>query len=166
MGEVLIAGTAALLICIFLSPKFIGFLQVNQFGQNIREEGPEGQGRAPAVVEGRLHEEGAEDGEEPAEPAQLIFIPDGKTKAMSVLSGKCQILGAKADPKAAHAHYQAGLAAEAANEHEQAFLGRDVDQVPPRVPARVLDAGCGTGYGTAALADRGADRRQGALTED
>ena len=25
MGEVLIAGTAALLICIFLSPKFIAF---------------------------------------------------------------------------------------------------------------------------------------------
>src|SRR3954467_12771661 len=42
MGEILIGGTAALLICIFLSPKFISFLQVNQFGQNIREEGPEG----------------------------------------------------------------------------------------------------------------------------
>jgi phospho-N-acetylmuramoyl-pentapeptide-transferase len=42
MGEVLIAGTAALLICIFLSPKFISFLRVREFGQNIREEGPEG----------------------------------------------------------------------------------------------------------------------------
>jgi len=42
MGEVLIAGTASLLICIFLSPKFISFLRLREFGQNIREEGPEG----------------------------------------------------------------------------------------------------------------------------
>lgn len=42
MGEVLIAGTASLLICIFLSPKFISFLRAREFGQNIREEGPEG----------------------------------------------------------------------------------------------------------------------------
>jgi phospho-N-acetylmuramoyl-pentapeptide-transferase len=40
MGEVLIAGTAALLICIFLSPRFIAFLQQREFGQFIREEGP------------------------------------------------------------------------------------------------------------------------------
>src|SRR3712207_240105 len=42
MGEILIGGTAALLICIFLSPRFIAFLRVREFGQNIREEGPEG----------------------------------------------------------------------------------------------------------------------------
>jgi phospho-N-acetylmuramoyl-pentapeptide-transferase len=42
MGRVLIAGTAALLICIFLSPKFIDFLRTREFGQSIREEGPEG----------------------------------------------------------------------------------------------------------------------------
>jgi phospho-N-acetylmuramoyl-pentapeptide-transferase len=42
MGEVLIAGTAALLICIFLSPRFIAFLREREFGQNIREEGPAG----------------------------------------------------------------------------------------------------------------------------
>ena len=42
MGRVLIAGTASLLICIFLSPKFIEFLRNREFGQNIREEGPEG----------------------------------------------------------------------------------------------------------------------------
>jgi phospho-N-acetylmuramoyl-pentapeptide-transferase len=42
MGEILIGGTAALLICIFLSPKFISFLRLREFGQNIREEGPEG----------------------------------------------------------------------------------------------------------------------------
>jgi len=42
MGEVLIAGTASLLICVFLSPKFISFLRAREFGQNIREEGPEG----------------------------------------------------------------------------------------------------------------------------
>jgi phospho-N-acetylmuramoyl-pentapeptide-transferase len=41
-GRVLIAGTASLLICLFLSPKFIEFLRNREFGQNIREEGPEG----------------------------------------------------------------------------------------------------------------------------
>ena len=42
MGEILIAGMAALLICIFLGPKFIDFLREKEFGQHIREEGPEG----------------------------------------------------------------------------------------------------------------------------
>src|SRR5687768_4471376 len=41
MGEVLIAGTASLLICVFLSPKFIEFLRAREFGQQIREEGPQ-----------------------------------------------------------------------------------------------------------------------------
>ena len=41
-GRVLIAGTASLLMCLFLSPKFIEFLRNREFGQNIREEGPEG----------------------------------------------------------------------------------------------------------------------------
>src|ERR687893_2501353 len=41
MGEVLIGGTASLLICIFLSPKFIQFLREREFGQQIREEGPQ-----------------------------------------------------------------------------------------------------------------------------
>ena len=41
MGEVLIAGTASLLICIFLSPKFISYLRRREFGQQIREEGPQ-----------------------------------------------------------------------------------------------------------------------------
>src|SRR5690349_8943405 len=41
MGEVLIGGTASLLICIFLSPKFIAYLREREFGQQIREEGPE-----------------------------------------------------------------------------------------------------------------------------
>ena len=38
----LIAGTASLLICIFLSPKFIAFIREREFGQHIREDGPEG----------------------------------------------------------------------------------------------------------------------------
>src|ERR671924_2379874 len=42
MGEILIAGMASLLICIFLGPKFIEFLREKEFGQQIREEGPEG----------------------------------------------------------------------------------------------------------------------------
>jgi phospho-N-acetylmuramoyl-pentapeptide-transferase len=41
-GRILIAGTASLLMCLFLSPKFIQWLRRNQFGQNIREEGPTG----------------------------------------------------------------------------------------------------------------------------
>ncbi len=41
MGEVLIGGTASLLICIFLSPKFIEFLRKREFGQQIREDGPQ-----------------------------------------------------------------------------------------------------------------------------
>jgi phospho-N-acetylmuramoyl-pentapeptide-transferase len=41
-GRVLIAGTASLLMCLFLSPKFIEFLRHRKFGQNIREEGPQG----------------------------------------------------------------------------------------------------------------------------
>jgi phospho-N-acetylmuramoyl-pentapeptide-transferase len=42
MGRVLIAGTASLLICVFVAPKFIDLLRRREFGQNIREEGPEG----------------------------------------------------------------------------------------------------------------------------
>jgi phospho-N-acetylmuramoyl-pentapeptide-transferase len=42
MGRVLFGGTAALLVCIFLSPKFIEFLRRREFGQHIREDGPEG----------------------------------------------------------------------------------------------------------------------------
>ncbi len=42
MGEILIAGMASLLICIFLGPKFIGFLADREFGQHIREDGPAG----------------------------------------------------------------------------------------------------------------------------
>jgi phospho-N-acetylmuramoyl-pentapeptide-transferase len=41
-GRILIAATASLLISVFLAPKFITFLRVRSFGQNIREEGPEG----------------------------------------------------------------------------------------------------------------------------
>jgi phospho-N-acetylmuramoyl-pentapeptide-transferase len=41
-GEVLIAGMAAMLITIFLGPRFIEYLGFKEFGQQIREEGPEG----------------------------------------------------------------------------------------------------------------------------
>src|SRR5437763_14817149 len=41
-GRVLIAGTASLLMCLFLSPRFIAFVRRREFGQNIREEGPQG----------------------------------------------------------------------------------------------------------------------------
>ena len=41
LGEILISGMAAMLICIFLGPKFIEYLRLREFGQQIREEGPE-----------------------------------------------------------------------------------------------------------------------------
>ncbi len=41
-GRVLIAGTASLFMCLFLSPRFITFVRRREFGQNIREELPEG----------------------------------------------------------------------------------------------------------------------------
>jgi phospho-N-acetylmuramoyl-pentapeptide-transferase len=42
MGRILFGGTTALLICIFLSPKFIAYLRKREFGQHIREDGPAG----------------------------------------------------------------------------------------------------------------------------
>jgi phospho-N-acetylmuramoyl-pentapeptide-transferase len=42
MGRILFGGMAALLICIFLSPKFIAYLRKREFGQHIREDGPKG----------------------------------------------------------------------------------------------------------------------------
>ena len=42
MGQILIAGMGSLFICIFLGPKFVEFLRDREFGQHIREEGPEG----------------------------------------------------------------------------------------------------------------------------
>jgi phospho-N-acetylmuramoyl-pentapeptide-transferase len=42
LGEILIAGLASLLISIFLGPKYIQFLRQREFGQHVREEGPEG----------------------------------------------------------------------------------------------------------------------------
>jgi phospho-N-acetylmuramoyl-pentapeptide-transferase len=40
-AQILIAGMAAMLITIFLGPKFIDFLRRREFGQQIREEGPQ-----------------------------------------------------------------------------------------------------------------------------
>lgn len=40
LGEILIASMGSMLICIFLGPKFISYLRVKEFGQQIREEGP------------------------------------------------------------------------------------------------------------------------------
>jgi phospho-N-acetylmuramoyl-pentapeptide-transferase len=40
-AQILIAGMAAMLITIFLGPKFIDYLRLKEFGQQIREEGPQ-----------------------------------------------------------------------------------------------------------------------------
>jgi phospho-N-acetylmuramoyl-pentapeptide-transferase len=42
LGTILIAGLGSLLICMFLGPKFINEARQREFGQLIREEGPEG----------------------------------------------------------------------------------------------------------------------------
>jgi phospho-N-acetylmuramoyl-pentapeptide-transferase len=42
LGEVVMAGSASLLICMFLGPRFIDYLRLKEFGQQIREEGPAG----------------------------------------------------------------------------------------------------------------------------
>jgi phospho-N-acetylmuramoyl-pentapeptide-transferase len=55
MGEILIGGMASLLICIFLGPRFIDYLRAKEFGQHIREEGPEGHhGKAGTPTMGGL----------------------------------------------------------------------------------------------------------------
>src|SRR5213595_1559950 len=55
LGQILIAGMASLLICIFLGPKFIEYLREKEFGQQIREEGPAGHhGKAGTPTMGGL----------------------------------------------------------------------------------------------------------------
>src|SRR5919107_293167 len=55
LGEILIAGIAALLLCMFLGPKFITYLREKEFGQHIREEGPAGHhGKAGTPTMGGL----------------------------------------------------------------------------------------------------------------
>ena len=41
MARVLIAALVAMIIAILVGPRFIAFLRKNEFGQHIREEGPE-----------------------------------------------------------------------------------------------------------------------------
>ena len=41
-GRILIGGTASLLMVLFLTTRFTDFVRRREFGQNIREEGPEG----------------------------------------------------------------------------------------------------------------------------
>jgi phospho-N-acetylmuramoyl-pentapeptide-transferase len=45
LGEIVMGGSASLLICMFLGPKFIDYLRLKEFGQQIREEGPAGHHR-------------------------------------------------------------------------------------------------------------------------
>jgi phospho-N-acetylmuramoyl-pentapeptide-transferase len=49
------AGSASLLICMFLGPRFIDYLRLKEFGQQIREEGPAGhKGKAGTPTMGGL----------------------------------------------------------------------------------------------------------------
>src|SRR5918998_1334562 len=42
LGEIVIGGSASLLICMFLGPRFIEYLRLKEFGQHIREDEPAG----------------------------------------------------------------------------------------------------------------------------
>jgi phospho-N-acetylmuramoyl-pentapeptide-transferase len=55
LGEIVMGGAASLLICMFLGPKFISYLRLREFGQQIREEGPAGhRGKAGTPTMGGL----------------------------------------------------------------------------------------------------------------
>ena len=55
LGEIVIGGSASLLICMFLGPRFIEYLRLKEFGQHIREEGPAGHhGKAGTPTMGGL----------------------------------------------------------------------------------------------------------------
>jgi phospho-N-acetylmuramoyl-pentapeptide-transferase len=55
LGEIVMGGAASLLICMFLGPKFIDYLRLREFGQQIREEGPAGhRGKAGTPTMGGL----------------------------------------------------------------------------------------------------------------
>ncbi len=55
LGEIVMGGSASLLICIFLGPRFIDYLRLKEFGQQIREEGPAGHhGKAGTPTMGGL----------------------------------------------------------------------------------------------------------------
>jgi phospho-N-acetylmuramoyl-pentapeptide-transferase len=55
LGEIVMAGSASLLICMFVGPRFIDYLRLKEFGQQIREEGPAGHhGKAGTPTMGGL----------------------------------------------------------------------------------------------------------------
>jgi phospho-N-acetylmuramoyl-pentapeptide-transferase len=55
LGEIVTGGSASLLICMFLGPRFIDYLRLKEFGQQIREEGPAGHhGKAGTPTMGGL----------------------------------------------------------------------------------------------------------------
>ena len=55
LGEIVMGGAASLLICMFLGPRFIDYLRLKEFGQQIREEGPAGHhGKAGTPTMGGL----------------------------------------------------------------------------------------------------------------
>ena len=55
LGEIVMGGAASLLICMFLGPRFIDYLRLKEFGQQIREEGPVGHhGKAGTPTMGGL----------------------------------------------------------------------------------------------------------------
>jgi len=55
LGEIVIGGSASLLICMFVGPRFIEYLRLKEFGQHIREDGPAGHhGKAGTPTMGGL----------------------------------------------------------------------------------------------------------------
>ncbi len=75
MVEVLLAGVLSMVISIVAGPKFIEFLRRNEFGQQIREEGPQGH----VIKQGT-----------PAMGGLLIMIVDGRCPSSSSPGAPCR----------------------------------------------------------------------------
>ena len=77
LGEIVMGGSASLLICMFLGPRFIDYLRLKEFGQQIREEGPAGHhGKAGHADDGRARDLHRDRGAVP----DPFGVPDGEPR--------------------------------------------------------------------------------------
>ena len=149
MGEVLIAGTASLLICIFLSPKFISFLREREFGQSIREEGPEGHhSKAGTPTMGGIIIFTAI-----AVPFLLLTDMDWRAIGVFGVAVACALLGFADDYTKVMRRRSLGLRGRTKLDHHDADRGRAVAGRDPRSPnlpdtlnLRIIDATLNLGY--------------------
>ena len=149
MGEVLIAGTASLLICVFLSPKFIEFLREREFGQHIREEGPqEHHAKAGTPTMGGIIIFTAI-----AVPFLLLTDRDARSVGVFGVALACALLGFADDYTKIVKRRSLGLRGRTKLVVTVADLGRPLARgdasgptCPTRVNLRVIDAQIDLGY--------------------